>query len=55
MIEQKNYGTLKIMCFMDISWRCIKTLIAVVVYLIVTSYQFLNLGTSNLKNNFVNN
>ena len=31
-------GHLKYWFFIDISWRCIKTLIAVVVYLIVTSY-----------------
>jgi len=49
--------TLKIRFLIDISWRCLKTLIAQVFYLIVTillSFKFLN-SKFDLKDNFVNN
>ena len=38
-------GTLKIGFFIDISWRCLRTLIALVVYLIVsfTNFEILEL------------
>jgi len=38
LLLNKICGTLKMRFCIDIIWRCLKTLIAVVVYLIVTSY-----------------
>ena len=47
-------ATLKIRFFIDISWRRLKTLIALVVYLIVTIFKLRN-SKIDLNDNFVNN